>query len=252
MATMCVAEYRSANAGTAMPGRPPGPDFYAGTAVEVARRLIGCHLYRVFPDGAVATGMIVETEAYRQDDPASHSFSGLSNRNAVMFGRPGAAYVYLIYGVHSCLNVVCEPEGSGAAVLVRAVHPVDGLGRLWINRFGSIDAPEDLTTMQPDGPPGTSTRRMVSTEIRNLTSGPGKVCQAFALSHAVHDGMWLGGPPENDSLVLVVSNSTHAGERRGRIIASSRVGIRRAVDRPWRFSLEDDPFVSKPTPEEIP
>jgi DNA-3-methyladenine glycosylase len=248
MTTMCAGEIPAENPWTAIPGRSPEPDFYAGTAVDVARRLIGSHLYRVFPDGTVAAGMIVETEAYRQDDPASHSFSGISNRNAVMFGRPGVAYVYLIYGVHSCLNVVCEPEGSGAAVLIRAVHPVHGLGRMWANRFDSIDAPADLT-IGSEGRPANDTRRAVSAKIRNLTSGPGKVCQAFALSYAAHNGAWLGGPPETDSLTLVASDRTQMRHISDRVTASRRVGIRRAVDRLWRFSLADDPFVSRPIPE---
>jgi hypothetical protein len=118
--------------------------FYARDAVTVARELLGTVLVRALADGTVLAGTIVETEAYREDDPASHSHRGPTARAEVMFGPPGRAYVYFIYGMYDCFNVVCEPVGAGAAVLVRAIHPTAGLRAMWERRYPGKEAPEWL------------------------------------------------------------------------------------------------------------
>ena len=174
--------------------------FFDRPAVEVASDLIGCEL-RVNGVG----GVVVETEAYDRTDPASHSFSGPTRRNASMFGRPGHAYVYRSYGIHWCLNFVCAP---GSAVLLRALEPATGLGTM-------------------------STRRMTTTP-RLLCSGPGRLCQALGVTGA-HDGLSLAAEP-----FCVIARSQKVD-----IAAGRRIGITKGVDTPWRFVLEGSPFVSR-------
>ncbi|MEP6299956.1 MAG: DNA-3-methyladenine glycosylase [Ilumatobacter sp.] len=150
-------------------------------------------------DGITCSGRIVETEAYMPDDPASHTFRGLSLRNAVMFGPPGHLYVYLSYGIHQCANVVTGPAGSGQAVLIRAVEPVDGLDVMRARR------------RRPD---------------RELANGPGKLCQALGIG-AAHDGVDL--LPSDVAIVDDgVGSPTHP-------VVGPRVGITRAPATPWRF-----------------
>jgi DNA-3-methyladenine glycosylase len=156
-------------------------------------------------------GVVVETEAYLPDDPASHSYGGRTQRNATMFGPPGRLYVYRSYGVHWCANVVCDEEGVGAAVLLRALAPTTG-----------------IETMRA--------RRGVADE-RLLASGPGRLTQALAITD-MHDGADLGREPFD------VAPPPHEVE----VVASPRVGITRATDRPWRYSLADSTFVSRPRP----
>ncbi|MFW5688497.1 MAG: DNA-3-methyladenine glycosylase [Spirochaetota bacterium] len=141
--------------------------------VVVARELLGCRLIRRLADGTELAVAIVETEAYRQDDPASHSHRGLTDRTRVMFGPPGRAYVYFIYGMYDCFNVVCGDEGDGAAVLVRAGEPLLGLETMWRLRWPDREPP--------------------ARELRNLTSGPGKLCLAMGITREAHDGASLGG-----------------------------------------------------------
>ncbi len=145
-------------------------------------------------------GVVVETEAYRQDDPASHSYSGLTARNEVMFGPAGRFYVYRSYGIHWCVNIVCCPPGEGAAVLIRALEPTHGIETMRARR-GRDD----------------------------LASGPGKVGQALAA------GPHLNGAPAE----------LLPGDAPRRVVATTRIGITRAVDRPWRFLDADSPFVSR-------
>jgi DNA-3-methyladenine glycosylase len=172
----------------------------------IARALVG---WTLLVDGI--GGVIVETEAYAPDDPASHSFGGPTRRNATMFGPPGRLYVYRSYGVHWCANVVCADEGVGAAVLLRAIEPTEGLEAMRMRR-GVEDA-------------------------RLLGSGPGRLTQALAIS-AEHDGLDLQCAP----FELVPPR------RSVELVASARVGITRAVERPWRYSLAGSTFVSRPRP----
>jgi DNA-3-methyladenine glycosylase len=171
---------------------------------EAARALVGW----TFLVGGVG-GVIVETEAYSSDDPASHSFTGRTRRNATMFGPAGRLYVYRSYGIHDCANVVCEPQGTGAAVLLRALEPTHGLGKM--------------------------RRRRGSDVPRLLCSGPGRLTQALGLS-LEHDGMRLDDPP------LRLVPPAEAVE----IASGVRVGISRAEVLPWRYVLSGSPFVSRP------
>ena len=173
---------------------------FESSAVEAAQALIGAAL-RVDQVG----GIIVETEAYELEDPASHSFRGPTERNRSMFGPSGRAYVYRSYGIHWCLNVVCRP---GSAVLIRAIQPRWGIAEME-NRRGGLG-------------------------LRLLCAGPGRVCQALAVSR-VHDGLSLTQSP----FELAVPDV------RPDIVAGRRIGITKAVELPWRFGLAGSPFVSR-------
>lgn len=180
-----------------------GIDFSAPSEI-VARQLIGV---TVLVDGV--GGRIVETEAYDREDPASHAYSGPTERNASMFGPPGHAYVYRSYGIHWCLNFVCREAGHGAGVLIRALEPVEGLEAMRARR----DADDEWL----------------------LCSGPGKLCQALGVTRA-HNGLPLSLPP----FALLPA----PGEMP--IVAGPRIGISKAVDVPWRFGLAGSRFVSRP------
>jgi DNA-3-methyladenine glycosylase len=178
--------------------------FFARSVHEVASELIGVTL---LVDGV--GGEIVEVEAYDREDPASHGHRGLTARNAAMFGPPGHAYVYRSYGVHWCLNLVCGKEGDPQAALVRALAPTHGIEAM-------------------------RARRGVEDE-RALCSGPGKLCQALAITSA-HDGLPLDREPF----------SLLPRAREPEVLAGPRIGISQAVDRPWRYGLADSPFLSRP------
>jgi DNA-3-methyladenine glycosylase len=184
---------------------------FSAASHRVARRLIG---WTLLVDGV--GGRIVETEAYDREDPASHSFSGPTPRNAAMFGPPGRTYVYRSYGIHWCLNFVCREEEHGAAVLIRALEPTHGLDLMRERRGLSDEA-----------------------DARRLCSGPGNVCQALAVTRE-HDGMALDAPP----FELI------APLKRGQVVVGPRIGITKAVDVPWRFGLKGSKFLSKPFPKE--
>jgi DNA-3-methyladenine glycosylase len=156
-------------------------------------------------------GRIVELEAYHHTDPASHSFRGPTERNAIMFGPPGYSYIYRSYGIHWCLNFVCEPKGSASAVLIRALEPTDALG--------------------------TMRRRRGMADERLLCSGPGRLCEALGITHK-QNGFALDEPP------FELFGRTAAVE----VAIGPRIGITKAVDKPWRYGLKGSRFLSKPFP----
>jgi len=205
-------------------GPPLGRAFYDREVVTVARELIGCVLRRRMEDGTVAAGRIVETEAYRQDDPASHAYTGRSERNASMFGPAGFAYVYLIYGMYDCFNVVCGPSGTADAVLIRALEPTEGIPAMWKNRFVS----------DPRNSGSRPTEK--SRSLTALTSGPGKLCRALRITRSAIDGTSLESGP-----ATIHAASAPVGE----IIATRRIGISKAVEKKWRFLESTNPYVSR-------
>jgi len=186
-----------------------GRDFYARSVHDVARDLVGC----VVRHGGTA-GRIVETESYHMEEPACHAHVGLTQRTRTLFGPPGHAYVYFSYGIHSLLNAVAEPEGTGAAVLIRALEPVDGLDVMRARR-GVERATE-------------------------LCSGPAKLTQALEIGLSLNGSSLLDGPIE----VL-------ERERRPRIAVGERIGITKAADLPWRFCDADSAHVSRPWPAQM-
>ena len=177
---------------------------FARSVHEVAPELIGATL---LVDGV--GGRIVEVEAYDQEDPASHAYRGRTQRNASMFGPPGQAYVYRSYGIHWCLNLVCEDEGVPSAVLVRALEPTHGLGQMRKRR--GVDDP------------------------RLLASGPGRLCQALGITRE-HDGLPLDQPPFE----------LHERAAPVQVFAGARVGITRATELPWRYAEAGSRFLSRP------
>ena len=189
-------------------------DFFLAAPDTVARALLGKLVLRRL-EGELLAGRIVETEAYfERDDPAAHSSAGRTARTEVLYGPPGHAYVYFIYGMHYCLNLSCEPEGQAGCVLVRALEPVAGLATMARLRGLSEGARPQL-----------------------LTSGPGRLCQALGITRALVNGIDVtdaGG-------ALWVAKD---GFVPGAIVVGPRVGIRKAIERPARFYLEDNRFVS--------
>jgi DNA-3-methyladenine glycosylase len=185
-------------------GKPLKRSFFARNVLEIAPELIGATL---LVDGV--GGVIVEVEAYHHTEPAAHSYRGPTTRNMVMFGPPGSVYVYRSYGIHWCVNFVCEKEGSAAAILIRALQPTHGI-------------------------PAMRRRRGLHDE-RLLCSGPGKLCEALGLSIA-HNGLPLDAPP-----IALYRRTTEAD-----VVTGVRIGITKAADLPWRFGLKGSKFLSKP------
>jgi DNA-3-methyladenine glycosylase len=183
--------------------------FYERGVVEVARDLVGC----VLRHGETA-GVIVETEAYHELEPACHAFVGLTPRTRILFGPPARAYVYRSYGIHALFNAVCEDEGVGAAVLIRALEPLDGLDRMRGRR--GLERAEDLC------------------------SGPGKLTQALDIELHHNDTDLLDGPI-----------AIEPGRERPDIIVGPRVGITKAIELPWRFCAAGSRSVSRPWPAEL-
>jgi DNA-3-methyladenine glycosylase len=185
-------------------------DFYARSVHDVARDLVGC---TVRHEGTA--GRIVEVESYHEEEPACHAFVGLTDRTRVLFGPPGRAYVYRSYGIHALLNAVCEDEGVGAAVLIRALEPVDGID-LMRERRGLED-------------------------VSQLCNGPGKLTQALGIELGLNDTSLLGdGPIE----ILPPQN----GDRPPKLAVGERIGITKAVELPWRFCDPRSRSVSRPWP----
>lgn len=188
------------------------PDLRLATLV-FAQKLIGCRLVALH-QGMRCSGMIVETEAYLgSEDEASHAYRGVTTRNAAMFGPPGRAYVYLSYGVHCCVNVVTESAGVGAAVLIRALEPLEGVAEM------------------------RGRRNRHSGPVQILTSGPGRLCSALGITLA-DNGAELYSAESTLRLEPCLEIPAH------RITATTRIGISRATEKPWRFCLSDSRFIS--------
>jgi DNA-3-methyladenine glycosylase len=184
-------------------------NFYNHPTLKVAKELLGKYLV-IEKDGKYISGKIVETEAYiGPDDPASHAYRGLTPRNRIMFGDPGCAYVYLTYGMHHCLNFVTERKGFPAAVLIRALEPADGIEIM--------------------------KKRRKAKDLINLTNGPAKLCQALGIDRA------LNGADLCSDIIYVEDR----GNEIGKIVSTSRVGIKEGKDKKWRFYIENNEFVSK-------
>ena len=181
--------------------------FFERSVHTVARDLIGCGvLFRG------VGGVIVETESYERDDPACHAYVGLTPRTSVLFGPPARAYVYLSYGIHSCLNFVCEPEGDAAAVLIRALEPVWGVGEM--------------------------RERRGRAEARELCSGPGKLTEALGI------GLDLNGKELTESPFELRPRTAEWHDVE--VVTGTRIGISRAADYEWRFCAAGSPYLSRP------
>lgn len=181
--------------------------FYERPVLDVARDLVGCVVWH----GSTA-GVIVEAEAYHDSEPACHAFVGLTDRTRTLFGPPGRAYVYRSYGIHALFNAVCEPEGVGAAVLIRALEPLEGVELM-------------------------RSRRRVE-RLEDLCSGPGKLTQALAIG-LEHNGADL----VDDGPIAITARPRAWADVR--VAISTRVGITKAADLPWRFSAAGSRFVSR-------
>jgi DNA-3-methyladenine glycosylase len=186
-----------------------GRDFYERSVHDVARDLVGC----VVRHGETA-GRIAETESYHMEEPACHAYAGVTTRTRTLFGPPGHAYVYFSYGIHSLLNAVSEGEGVGAAVLIRALEPVDGIETMRARR-GPVRDDE-------------------------LCNGPGKLTQALGIGLSLNGTSLVDGPIE----IL----RREPGAREPRIVMGERIGITKAADLPWRFCDADSRHVSRPWP----
>lgn len=194
-----------------MPSRRIRKDFFDRSVHAIAPDLIGATLL-VDGKGGITGGIIVEVEAYHHTEPAAHSFRGETTRNSVMFGPPGYAYVYRSYGIHWCVNFVCESKGSASAVLIRAIEPTDGLRAM--RRRRGVD------------------------DLRLLCSGPGRLCEALGISGS-HNGLALDRPPFD----------LRPRDQAVEVIAGVRVGLTKAVELPWRYGLAGSRFLSKPFPK---
>ncbi len=184
-------------------------DLLLDDSVQAAKDLLGYKLVHETSHG-ITSGIIVETEAYHQSDPASHTYRGQTARNSVMFGPAGFAYVYFTYGMHYCFNVVTGPAGSGQAILIRALEPLEGVAIMKHRRH--------------------------TDQVHNLTNGPAKLVQAMGITKADYGANLLN----NGQLRL------EPGIKPAEIVTTTRIGIKQAVDQPWRFYIKGNPYVSKP------
>ncbi len=193
--------------------QPFPQDFYLQDTRTVAKALLGQEVVRRLPTGETIAGIIVETEAYLTDDPACHAYRGQTPRNAAMFGPAGQAYVYFTYGLHMMFNLVCAPEGIAEAVLLRALEPTEGVDLMRQNRGGMA-------------------------ETRQLTNGPGKLAQALALTRLDHNEANLTDP---DGELFIRPRPAPPFE----LVETTRIGITRGVELPWRYYIRGNPYVSK-------
>jgi len=191
------------------PGDPSSLAFYERSVQEVARELIGCTLRH-----GGSAGLIVETESYHEDEAACHAHIGLTERTRTLVGPPGRAYVYRSYGIHALLNMVCEKDGVGAAVLVRALEPTEGLEAM--------------------------RRRRGLDKLRELCSGPGKLTQALGVGLELNDSSLSGGP--------IVIEPRDPAAPVPEIVTGGRIGITKAAELPWRYCRRGSAFVSRPLP----
>jgi DNA-3-methyladenine glycosylase len=193
--------------------RPFPRSFYTQDTCAVAQKLLGQQVRRRLPSGEMLTGIIVETEAYMTGDPACHAYRGETPRNRTMFGPPGHAYVYFTYGLHMMLNVVCGPVGVAEAVLIRALEPQEGIDTMRENRAGIV-------------------------QERSLTNGPGKLAQALGLTRLRDDGADITDAAGD----LVVAPYEYGPIE---MIQTTRIGISQGGDRPWRYYIRGNAFVSR-------
>jgi DNA-3-methyladenine glycosylase len=191
------------------------PGFYARPVLEVARDLVGCTVVH-----GACSGVIVETEAYHQSEPACHAYVGVTPRTSTLFGPPGRAYVYRSYGIHALFNAVCESEGVGAAVLIRALEPLAGVSEMQERREARAGRP---------------------LRGAELCSGPGRLTQALGIELADNACDLARGP-------IVIGEPVGAWQAPP-LVAGVRVGITRAADLPWRFCARGNPHVSRPAPK---
>ncbi len=188
--------------------------FYEQETITVARQLLGCHLVHLEAEGITSCGRIVETEAYLVNDSAAHSFIGKTKRNSVVFGPVGHAYVYFVYGMHYCVNVVTGEEGSGEAVLIRALEPLKGIPLM--------------------------KKRRKTGDIRQLCSGPAKLTQALGITLAMNGAPLFEGPLQIQSPGRSPSQTDQSD-----IVQTTRIGIVKSRELPLRFYIEGNRFISR-------
>ena len=192
-------------------------NFYTRDVLNVAKDLLGKTFCKINNDGNLLAGRIVEVEAYNKNgDETAHSFRGKTPRNKVMFMGGGHLYIYFIYGMYYCANIVTGNENSGCAVLIRGIEPLDGIDLMSINRFKRSE--------------------LSKREIINLTNGPGKICSAFGFTKK-HDGTDLCG---NN---IFICNAPEIAANN--IVETTRIGIKKSAELTWRFYIKENPFVSK-------
>ncbi|MBX4190933.1 DNA-3-methyladenine glycosylase [Candidatus Saccharibacteria bacterium] len=230
-------------------------------SLEAAPKLLGCYLVRQTAKGLIKI-KIVEAEAYHQSDPASHSYRGLTPRTAPMFEAGGRLYVYFTYGMHYCINIVTGSKGVGEAVLLRAGEPIDGIEIMWKNRYGTqlphldamqeskeerarrfkhtsceaTDAADVAVRQKPAGATGIANGQ--GRAVRGLCNGPGKLAQAMGVNDTSLSGRIL-----NMSSIWLEPPSEFINKAETTI--AKRIGIKQAINQPWRFYIKNNPFVSK-------
>lgn len=202
--------------------------FYERDPRRVARELLGKILVRRIGSGKIIAGRIVENEAYMgKRDPAAHAYAGITNRNAVLFGPAGHAYVYFTYGMHHCMNISCEPDGNAGCVLIRALEPVAGFEEMAMARNMRLESGAEPL------PPA---------KMRLLTAGPGRLCQALHINRSDDNGKDLTSPQSD--LQVVNSLAADPDHNKYKIATATRIGISKAADMKLRYLLAGNPFVS--------